>query len=133
MKTTFRHVLLLFVLASTATALSAQTRGEQLTLSRLEQAAAVLGAGELRRAESLLSAVLAASPRDADALNLLGVLRARQQRGAEAERLFRRALAAEPSHLGAHVNLGELLVMAGRAGEALDLLLAAHRLAPDRP
>src|SRR5215207_3023622 len=97
MRTRFCHVWLLLVVVSTAPALCAQTRGERLNLSRLEQAAAALGAGELRRAESLLGAVLVASPRDADALNLLGVLRARQQRGAEAERLFRRALAAEPS------------------------------------
>src|SRR4051812_38600557 len=129
----FCHALLLLVLLSTGPALWAQTRGGQLNLRRLEQAAAALGAGELQRAESLLNAVLAASPRDADALNLLGVLRARQQRGAEAERLFRRALTAEPSHPGAQVNLGELLAVTGRADEALDVLLAAYRLAPDRP
>lgn len=132
--TRLRHALLLLVLLASASAAPAQTpRGEQLNLRRLEQAAAALGAGDLQRAESLLNAVLAAAPRDADALNLLGVLRARQQRGAEAERLFRRALTAEPAHLGAHVNLCELLLVSGRASEALDLLLAAHRLAPDRP
>src|ERR1051325_6646018 len=129
-----RHALLLIILLASAPAASAQTaRGGQLNLRRLEQAAAALGAGGLQRAESLLDAVLAAAPRDADALNLLGVVRARQQRGAEAEQLFRRALAAEPTHLGAHVNLGELLVTTGRDGEALDVLLAAQRLAPERP
>src|SRR5215207_10295450 len=131
--TGLRHALVLLLLLSSASAPRAQTRGERLNLRRLEQAAAALVAGELQRAEALLGAVLAAAPRDADALNLLGVVRARQQRGAEAERLFRRALDADPSHLGAHVNLGELLLVSGRVGEAHDVLLAAHRLAPDRP
>lgn len=130
---TFRHALALLLLLSPASSVPAQTRDEQLSLRRLEQAAAALGAGELQKAEALLGAVLAASPRDADALNLLGVVRARQQKSVEAERLFRRALVAEPSHLGAHVNLAELLVVTGRESEALDVLLAAHKLAPERP
>jgi tetratricopeptide (TPR) repeat protein len=128
-----RHALVLLVLLTPASPSLAQTRGDQLNLRRLEQAAAALGAGELQRAESLLNAALAVAPRDPDALNLFGVLRARQQRGAEAEGLFRRALNAEPTHLGAHVNLGELLITTGRENEALQTLLAAHRLAPDRP
>ena len=43
------------------------------------------------RTEGLLNAVLATSPNDVDALNLLGVVRAKQNRIADAERLFRRA------------------------------------------
>lgn len=131
--TRFCQSLLLLVFLSSASAQPGPARGVQGHARRLEQAVAALGAGDLRRAESLLDAVLAATPRDADALNLLGVLRARQQRGAEAEGLFRRAIAAEALHLGAHVNLGELLLLAGRGSEALDVLLAAHRLAPERP
>src|SRR3712207_7509092 len=44
-----------------------------------------------------------------------------------------RSLAASPSHVGAHANLGELLVTTDRAREALTVLLAAHSLAPERP
>lgn len=105
---------------------------DEENLRRLEQAVAAISAGELTRAESLLRAALAASPRDADALNLLGVVRAQQQRAAEAERLFQRAVASAPTHLGARVNLGELYLTTNRPQLALPTLLAAHKLAPER-
>ncbi len=57
----------------------------------------------------------------------------KQDRKAEAERLFKRALARSPSHLGAHINLGELLLTTNRGAEAMQILLRAHKLAPDRP
>ena len=72
------------------------------------------------------------NPRDADALNLLGVVRARQHRSSEAKRLFLRALATAPSHVGAHINLGELYLTTSRAQAALRYLLAAHKLSPQR-
>src|SRR5215208_146134 len=106
----YRHALVLVVLLSSAAGTRAQAGGEGVNLRRLGQAVAAISGGELQRAESLLNSVLAVAPRDADALNLLGVVRARQGRGADAERLFRRALDAQPAHLGAHVNLGELLI-----------------------
>ena len=129
-----RYALVFLVLLSPALASGAQTGGGggEINLRRLEQAAAAISAGELPRAEALLSSVLAELPRDADALNLLGVVRAQRQRRADAERLFRRALVAQPTHVGAHINLGELFLTTGRPGPALETLLAAHRLAPDR-
>ncbi|HEU4388457.1 MAG TPA: tetratricopeptide repeat protein [Blastocatellia bacterium] len=102
-------------------------------ISRLEKATELIGRGELSPAESILNGILVETPRDANALNLLGVVRARQQRPADAERLFRRALAASPTHLGAHVNLAELLLTTNRSALALPVLLSAHRLAPERP
>src|SRR4051812_9912796 len=47
-------------------------------VSRLRQAAEAVGDGRLAQAEELLDSVLSSSPRDADALNLLGVVRAQQ-------------------------------------------------------
>jgi len=43
-------------------------------------------------------------PNDPDALNLLGVVRAKRNRPAEAERLFRRALARSPTHVSAAIR-----------------------------
>ena len=103
-----------------------------VSLNRLSEAAQAISDGQLARAEQRLNSVLRTLPNDADALNLLGVVRAKQNRTAEAERLFRRALASSPSHLGAHTNLSELLTTTNRSAEALPILISAHQLAPDR-
>jgi tetratricopeptide (TPR) repeat protein len=111
---------------------SAQTANGDINLNRLSEAASAIGENRLPRAEELLNAVLAASPNDADALNLLGVVRAKQNRTADAERYFRRALASLPSHVSAHINFAELLLSNKKPKEALPLLLQAHKLAPER-
>ena len=111
----------------------AQTTAGDINLERLAEAVNAISENRLPRAEELLNSVLAALPNDADALNLLGVVRAKQDRSAEAERLFKRTLARSPSHLGAHINLGELLSTSNRPAEAMTILLRAHKLAPRRP
>ena len=111
----------------------AQNANNDVNLQRLADAVKAIGENQLPRAEELLNSVLTALPNDADALNLLGVVRAQQDRKAEAERLFRRALVRSPSHLGAHINLGELLLTTNRGAEAMPILLRAHKVAPDRP
>src|SRR4026208_572785 len=82
---------------------SAQTTSGDISLNRLAEAVSAINDNRLSRAEEILNTVLATSRGDADALNLLGVVRAKQNRTAEAERLFRRALSSFPSHLGAHI------------------------------
>src|SRR6185437_5687333 len=111
---------------------NAQTTSGDVNLDRLTEAAGAIGDNQLQRAEGILNAVLATAPRDADALNLLGVVRAKQNRPAEAERLFRRALANLPSHVGAHINLAELLLSSNKTAEALPVLVRAPKLAPER-
>ena len=106
--------------------------GGDVNLERLAEAVEAINEDQLPHAEQLLNSVLAALPNDADALNLFGVVRAKQERTAEAERLFRRALASSPSHVGAHINLGELLITTNRSAEALPILIRAHKLAPAR-
>src|SRR6476661_10393026 len=110
----------------------AQTTNGDVNLSRLADAVRAIADNQISRAEEILNAVLAAAPGDADALNLLGVVRAKQARPAEAERLFRRALTSSPTHLGAHTNLAELLTTTNRSAEALPILIRAHKLAPTR-
>ena len=111
----------------------AQTRNiTDTNLNRLSEAVEAISQGQLPKAERLLNSVLVSAPRDADALNLLGVVRAQEQKPAEAERLFRRALAASGTHVGVHINLGKLLLTRNKTTEALQVFLAAHRLEPDR-
>ncbi|MGY4803344.1 tetratricopeptide repeat protein, partial [Teichococcus aerofrigidensis] len=66
------------------------------TVALLREASARHAGGDLARAEALYRQVLARDPREANALNLLGVLH--RQRGdlPGALRLIRRALALRP-------------------------------------
>jgi tetratricopeptide (TPR) repeat protein len=75
---------------------------------QLQQATALIGNHRLDQAEALLDRILDRDKDQADALNFVGVIRAQQGRDADAEDLFRRALAAEPRLTSAHVNLGVL-------------------------
>ena len=82
-----------------------------------EAALALQRAGRLAEAEAAYRALLVQNPRDADALHLLGL--ARQQNGdaRDGEALIRQAIALRPAPVF-HLNLGTLLLAAGRAGEA---------------
>ena len=68
---------------------NAQKTNGDINLNRLSEAVRAIDDNQLPRAEEILNDVLTTSPGDADALNLLGVVRAKQNRPAEAERLFR--------------------------------------------
>ena len=126
-----KYLAAVLLLLAIGPIIEGQTNGD-LNLSRLAEAASAINDNRLPRAEEILNTVLATAPSDADALNLLGVVRAKQNRPTEAERLFRRALASLPSHVSAHINLAELLLSNNKATEALPVLLQAHKLAPDR-
>ncbi|HEY2971081.1 MAG TPA: tetratricopeptide repeat protein [Pyrinomonadaceae bacterium] len=131
--TRFTSAVVLLVLLVTDPLVRAQTgHSTDFNLSRLAEAVKAISQGDLPAAESLLKSVLAASPSDADALNLLGVVRAQQQNTVEAERLFRLARAAAPTHVGVQLNLGKLLLTTNRTSEALQIFQSAHRLAPER-
>lgn len=113
---------------------SATTTQQDLTVyDRLERAAELIRKGEPARAETELNRVLRTHPREANALNLLGVVRAEQQRMAEAEKLFLRAIDAAPTLLGAYLNLGQLYEGNGKADRALWAYAEAVKLAPERP
>ena len=127
---TFRTAILVLV---SVTASAQQATNDAVLVERLQQASAAISNGQLPQAESLLQSVLTNAPRDPDATNLLGVVRAQQHRNVEAEKLFRRVLTIAPTHVGAHVNLAELYLTTNRTQEAFQLLLIAHKLAPQRP
>lgn len=75
--------------------------------------------------------MLSLAPAHADALHLLGVLRAQQQRPAEAEALIRRAIASKQEVWAFHDSLGKVLRELGRPAEARDAFLRASALKPD--
>lgn len=100
---------------------------------RLERAAAMISAGQLASAEGELNAVLRRAPGDANALNLLGVIRAQQQRAGEAEQLFLRAVKSAPTLLGAYLNLGRLYLELEKTDRALWAFTEAVKLSPEDP
>ncbi|HEX8500001.1 MAG TPA: tetratricopeptide repeat protein [Pyrinomonadaceae bacterium] len=113
-----------------AAAARAQTQADYY---RLERVAGLIRGGELGGAERELGAVLRARPADANALNLLGVVRAKQGKAKEAEELFLRALKSSPALVGAYVNLGQLYLDGRQDDRALWAFGEALKLAPERP
>jgi tetratricopeptide (TPR) repeat protein len=101
-------------------------------ISLIKDAAQAFAAGDLKRAESELNTVLAASPDEFHALNLLGIIRAQQRREPEAETLFKRAIEIKPDFASAHVSLGMLYVQMMKPEEAIPQFQEALRLDPDR-
>jgi tetratricopeptide (TPR) repeat protein len=99
---------------------------------RIARAAELIRQGQMPRAEAELNRALTDSPRNANALNLLGIIRAEQQQTAEAEKLFLRALEYAPALVGAYLNLGKLYLNSRRPDRALWAFTEASKLAPDR-
>lgn len=104
--------------------------GKQGVLVRLERVAMLIAAQDLHRAESELNLLLKTSPQDPNALNLLGVIRVKQNRAGEAENLFKQALTASPRLTGARLNLGLLYLSTERVEEAVAEFEEALRVEP---
>ncbi len=87
-------------------------------------------AGDFATAERLYSKLLRQAPGDFNSLHLLGVIRAQQQRFAEADRLIAKALEI---HCTAEAlnNHGSVLVELGRQEEAIARLRRALSMKPD--
>lgn len=99
-------------------------------ISLIRQGLDHLNRNHLGAAETALQAVLAAVPDEADALQLMGLVRRAQRRNAEAEEFYRRSLAARPAQPHVHHNLGNLLAALGRPAEAIVAEREAIRLNP---
>jgi tetratricopeptide (TPR) repeat protein len=116
-----------------ATPVKAAAQQNVSNYDRLERAAGMISAGQLSSAEGELNAVLRRSPQDANALNLLGVVRAQQQRNAEAEQLFLRAVKSAPTLIGAYLNLARLYLELEKTDRALWAFTEAVKLSPEDP
>src|SRR6266852_9809404 len=88
----------------------------------LAEAQSQLARGKLDDAETSLWTVLTANPNDEKALTLLGTIRRRQQRYAEAEALFRRVLQINAKSIAAHRGLGSVLIAENRDDDAIKQL-----------
>jgi predicted TPR repeat methyltransferase len=91
--------------------------------------------GRLDDAESLLSDVLVAAPRQPDALHLMGMCRHERNDPTSAERLIRRAIDCwpdgDPQVCVAWNNLGNVLVESGKPDAAVDAYRAALTALPE--
>lgn len=99
-------------------------------VAALRSAAALIEHHDYEKAERVLQICLSRAGDDALALNLLGVLRMQQQRPAEAEQLFLRAVETGRPAAGPHVNLAKLYAQ-GRPLESIAQIGEALKLAPD--
>lgn len=108
---------------------------EDLQTSRdnelLNRALSAIGNLELRSAEESLSTFLDKWPDDAQALQLMGVVRSTEGRFPEAEDYYRRSLALLPDQANVHHNLGKVLRSQGRFADAASEQRRAVRLKPN--
>ncbi len=118
------------LLASSSSCLAQGTTPDESSL--MQDAARSMVAGNLQQAESDLNSVLQTNPREYRALNLLGMIRAQQQRNAEAEKIFKTVIQQKPDFAGAHVNLGLLYLQTSRLDDAVVQFQEALRLEPGR-
>ncbi|HEX3063500.1 MAG TPA: tetratricopeptide repeat protein [Usitatibacter sp.] len=93
--------------------------------SSAAEAIRLFQSGRAAEAESAARRLVAGDPRDAEALHLLGCIRAQAGARDEALGFLDRALAIDPRNGAFLINRGRVLLEAGRAGEsARDLQLA---------
>jgi tetratricopeptide (TPR) repeat protein len=98
----------------------------------IKDAAQSMMAGKLDQAESDLETVLKTNPNEYRVLNMLGMVKAQQQRNPEAEAIFKRVIRQKPDFVSAHVNLGLLYLQTSRIDDAVPQFQEALRLAPGR-
>ena len=98
--------------------------------SRSDAAFAHFRAGRLREAEVAYAAIVEREPRNAEALHLLGFIRATTGRRDEGLALLDRALALEPANPSILDNRAQILMQAGRDEAAHADLARAVEIAP---
>jgi predicted O-linked N-acetylglucosamine transferase (SPINDLY family) len=85
----------------------------------MQDAADAYSAGDWARTERLCGELLAMRADDVEALNMLGIIKARTQRSEEAAALLKRVVVARPGSAAAHNNYGNVLRDLGRHREAI--------------
>ncbi len=86
--------------------------------------------GDLSAGESTLWSILSSQPDNQDALTMLGTVRGRQGRNAEAEALFRRVLQLNPKSVAASRNLAGALLVEDKPEEAIRQYGEAIQMSP---
>lgn len=96
----------------------------------LQRAVARHQEGHFDEAARLYEQVLSEDPRDADALNLLGVIAYERKQFAQAKGLYERAIAAAPHIPEVHFNFAHLLSVMGEVDAAVGAYQRAIELRP---
>jgi tetratricopeptide (TPR) repeat protein len=99
-------------------------------LSTLATAKAQLDHGDLESGEKTLWTILSSDPTNQEALTMLGVIRGRERRYAEAEALFRRVLQLNPKSIVASRNLAGALLAQDKPDDAIQQYNQAIQLSP---
>jgi tetratricopeptide (TPR) repeat protein len=97
----------------------------------LERIAALIRDNKIVEAERQLTAISRTTPNSPDVLNLLGTIRAKQNRLAEAEALFLQAVRADEKFTGARFNLSYLYMLKRAPDKAVVQLREVLRLDPN--
>lgn len=108
----------------------ARTPRPESTRSLLEQARDLHRRGYLPEAEMRYREVLERSPRNADAMNLLGVLRAQRGDRDSALEWIGKAIAVDPKNAAYAFNFGKTLLQLKRTAEACEALERSASLDP---
>jgi tetratricopeptide (TPR) repeat protein len=108
----------------------AQQDASAASSTPVTEAEAAIGKSDWKTAESNLNQWLASHPADARALFDSGYVADAQNRSADAEALYRRAIDADPKSLESHLSLGLLLAREGKPGDARPELAVATDLDP---
>ena len=122
----FSRFLLLAFAASILSAPVALARGDD----PISNAVAALQRGDLSSAESILRADLQRQPDDVTAQGVLGVVLDQEKKFAEADAVYRRALAGSPHSASLLNNFGNHLLTTGKLAEARKVFLEVLALNP---
>ena len=98
--------------------------------SGIDHAITLYEKGDRSAAKSRAEALIVASPKNGDALNLLAVIALDENRAADAEKHARAAVAIASTNAIYLNTLGNALLGQGRSDEATDVLTRAHQAAP---
>ncbi len=98
--------------------------------AELAKAQSSINSEQYRRAIRTLNDIIKASPRNADAYNLLGFSYRKSKDFKRAERNYARALRIDSKHKGALEYLGELFLETKRRDKAEELLARLEKLCP---
>jgi predicted Zn-dependent protease len=100
-------------------------------VARLERVATLIRENKTVEAERQLTQILHTKPNDPVALNLLGTIRAKQNRLNDAETLFVRAVVNDPHYSGARLNLAYLYLQKREPAKAVVQLTEVITNEPD--
>lgn len=110
-----------------------QTIGDAPVEAQLDLAMAQFEQRKFADLEKTTSAIVAHDPKNAQALEWLGIARIAAGKGEEGLALIAKALEVDPSRAQTHFNLGRLLAQRGRVSEAIPHLERAVHLRPNLP